>query len=242
MIGDAGLDHAALEQYRALALMLQRSGPREAGRAVLVSSALPVEGKSLTAANLALTLGGSLGLRTLLIDCDLRRPTLRALFSHATPVARDPEAEPCLPGMPSDAAMWEVGRNVQLLSMGAQASAEPVSFLATPVMAELVGSARRQFDWLVVDSPPAALMPDANMLAQLTDGVLLVVLAGSTPAEAARRALAGIGSDRVLGVVMNQVSTTTPDTALHYYASYGRYYDSDQDAAGKPVRASRVLE
>jgi hypothetical protein len=99
---------------------------------------------------------------------------------------------------------------------------DPVPVLNSQGYADLVAWGREHFDWVLIDSPPAALVPDANMLAQLADGVILVVWASSTPRDAVERAIATVGHDRLLGVVLNRVTAATEQPYLAYYGAYVR--------------------
>ena len=211
-----------LEQYRVLALRLQRAEPVGSRRVLVLTSALPAEGKTLTVTNLALTLSGSYRRRVLVIEGDLRRPTLNLVFG---PGGIGPAEEPRDLRLPEGLGL------PHRLSQGAprlftltveDPLLDPVPLLNSQAFASLVAWGREHFDWVLIDSPPAALVPDANMLAQLADGVLLVVWASNTSRDAVQRAVATVGQDRLLGVVMNRVTSATEQPYLAYY-DYGAY-------------------
>jgi Mrp family chromosome partitioning ATPase len=96
-------------------------------------------------------------------------------------------------------------------------------------MKQLLNDAAEQFDWVIVDTPPVALMPDANLLASLIDGALLVVSAHTTPYPLVQRAAAAIGPDRILGVILNR----TDHSGLAQ--EYGYYYGYTDRAPQKPA-------
>jgi Mrp family chromosome partitioning ATPase len=95
--------------------------------------------------------------------------------------------------------------------------------LTSDTMRAILVDARRQFDWVIIDTPPVGLISDASLLASLVDGVLLVIGAGSTPYAAAKRAVSEFGADRIIGLVLNRV---VPHSASKKY--YGEYYSGDR--------------
>jgi capsular exopolysaccharide synthesis family protein len=202
--GKTVLDHEApassLEEYRRLAASLHLLQAQSSFSTLMVSSALPRDGKTLTATNLALTLSESYGRRVLCIDADLRRPTLRDIFQLRTgrglfeDLTGDPAAAP---------SVIEVSQTLSVLTAGTP-SGNPLSRLASDRMRAILRWSAQAFDWVIVDTPPVALLPDANILARLVDGVLLVVGAGSTPYADVKRAVSTIGQDRIVGVVLNR--------------------------------------
>jgi capsular exopolysaccharide synthesis family protein len=181
----------------------------------MVTSAVPGDGKTLTAANLALTLSESYRRRVLLIDADLRRPALYDVFQL-----------PNIAGL-SDwlkapfqqkVAVVPVSERLTLLPAG-HPDPDPISGLTSDHMCRLLKDAAAAFDWIIVDTPPVGLLTDANLLAQMADGVLLVIRAGATPYGLIQRAVQALGRDRLLGVVMN--CTDEGLNAQGYDAYYG---------------------
>ena len=180
---------------------------------LMVSSALPRDGKTLTSTNLCLTLSESYKRRVLLIDADLRRPSVHEVFRvpNAVGLADRLRGEDPSPfrnrgvGLPHD------------LPAGSP-DAVPMAGLTSARMRTVITEARSHFDWVVVDTPPVGLISDANILSSLVDGVLLVIGAGSTPYPAVKRAVTEFGPDRIVGVVLNRVNdesgpaTSTPIT------------------------------
>ena len=200
LVINADLDPALIEQYRHLAAVLHHSQEKSGTRSVMVTSAVPNEGKTLTATNLALTLSQSYQRRVLLIDGDLRRPRLREMFAL-------PEGDGLVNilgtrgggGLP----LHHVSDTLSVLTAG-RIVADPMSMLVSPAMKQLLDEARDKFDWVVVDTPPIAILPDANLLSAMIDTALLVVSAQSTPYPLVQRAAQAIGPGRILGVVLNR--------------------------------------
>jgi Mrp family chromosome partitioning ATPase len=95
-------------------------------------------------------------------------------------------------------------------------------------MRRLIQEAREAFDWIVIDTPPLVLLPDAHLLSAMADAALLVVKAESTPHALVKRAMEAIGRQKVVGVVLNSVTNTQHQV----YDTYGDYYAPATDAAG----------
>ncbi len=208
------------EAFRALRTSLLLSQADHPPQVILVTSALPREGKTTAAVNLAVTLA-QLGDRTLLIDSDLRKPGVRralnltiprelGLSSYLAGVASLDEATVTHPAIP----------NLVALTTG-PVPPSPADLLSSMRMREAIADLRNRYKFIVIDSPPVMAATDAVIISALTDGVLLVVRSGETPKEAFKRTrdlLAGVKC-RLLGVVLNAVDANAPD----YYYSY-RYY------------------
>jgi capsular exopolysaccharide synthesis family protein len=220
-----------VEQYRRLAAVLHHAQTaNSATRTVMIASAVPSEGKTLTATNLALTLGQSYDKRVLLIDADLRRPTLHQLFE-----IRNDEGltTSLLAAESSRLPVRQVQTNLWLLTAG-KIHPNPTGLLTSEAMKQLLSDAAAQFDWVVLDTPPVALMPDANLLAAMIDTAFVVVNAGSTPYPLVQKAVDAIGTSRVLGVVLNRVA----GSAVGQEYGYQHYYDGESESP-RNLRAKR---
>lgn len=221
----AGADPVMNQQFRKLAGTLHQLQVERTLRTMVVTSAVPGEGKTLTAANLALTLSESFKRRVLLIDGDLRKPMLATLFGCV-------EAEGLANLLAGDDRAAPIVRVSERLSVlfGGRSDVDPVGSLTSERMRHLLGDAAEEFDWVIVDTPPAALLPDASLLAGLVDGVLFVLRATSTPSATVQRALAALTPDRVIGVILNQADKQSLKE-YGYYHRYGRKYGYEYAAA-----------
>ena len=208
------------EAFRALRTSLLLSQAEHAPQVILVTSALPREGKTTVAVNLAVTLA-QLGDRTLLLDSDLRKPGIRRALNLI--IGKESGLSSYLAGV---LTLDEVIiphptiKNLEALTTG-PVPPSPADLLSSYRMREAITELRRRYKFIVIDSPPIMAATDAVILSSLTDGVLLVVRSGETPKEAFTRTrdlLAAVKS-RLLGVVLNAVDSSAPD----YYYSY-RYY------------------
>ena len=210
-----------IEAFRNLRTSLIWSDGGEALKTLVVTSAAPGEGKTLTAANLAVTLAYD-GLRVLLVDCDIRRPRVHGLFR----MPRSPGLMEVLiasngVGGPSalPAAIRETSvTGLSVLPCGALPS-NAAHLLSGTRMRILLQELREQYDIIVLDTPPVLATADAGIVASLTDGVLLVVRAGTTDRNAAQRAyqqLANVGA-RVVGTVLNDPGGEVAKEGDYYY-------------------------
>lgn len=228
-----GRDPAAAEAFRSLRTNLQYMNVDDPPRAIVITSALPAEGKSSVAANLAITLAQS-GQPTILIDADLRRPRQAAAFgldadmgltdALATRVSADDLLQP-VPSVPA----------LRVLTSG-PIPPNPSELLGSERMHQLVDSLKRDA-FVVIDSPPLLPVTDAAVLTHNSDGALLVVETGRTTYDALGKALELLGKANAtsLGVVMNRVPRKGAG-ALHYGYQYtDDYYGSSRTPAQDPA-------
>ena len=213
----ANVNPIAREQYRRLAATLHHVQAERGLKAILVGSALAEEGKTLTAVNIALTLSESYRRRVLLIDADLRRPTVHHAFGFDNIVgladALAAKEERRLP-------IVAVSPQLSVLPAG-RPSADPMEMLTSSRMIKILDEAASVFDWIIIDTPPVGLLPDANLLAAMLDGAIFVVAAGRTPCAVVQKAIEALGRDRILGVVLNRVAEADATPGDYYYRYYG---------------------
>jgi succinoglycan biosynthesis transport protein ExoP len=208
-----------IEAFRNLRTSLIWSDGGEALKTLVVTSATPGEGKTLTAANLAVTLAYD-GLRVLLVDCDIRRPRVHGMFRvPRAPGLMEMLTTTATPGTPPHQAIRQTGiAGLFVLTCGALPS-NAANLLSGTRMRVLLQELREQFDMIVLDTPPVLATADAGIVASLTDGVLLVVRAGATDRNAAQRAcqhLANVGA-RVVGTVLNDPGGQVAKEGDYYY-------------------------
>jgi len=203
------------EAYRALRTNLEFSSLDKSLRSLLVTSASSEEGKSTTLANLAVTIGQS-GKRVILVDADLRRPTLHQIFglknsAGLTDMVRD---EGLLANPPlQDASV----PNLKVLPSG-QLPPNPAEILGSKRMSEIIAALLERADLVLFDAPPVLAVTDAAVLSGKVDGVLLVVSAGKTKRENAKKAQMQLEkiNAHVIGAVLNNVKA---DRNTQYYSS-----------------------
>jgi protein-tyrosine kinase len=209
----------ASEAYRVLRTNIQFMSVDKPVKIVVISSAIPEEGKSSTVSNLAVILaqGGS---RTLIIDADLRKPMMHKLFNLDN-----------RKGLTNILALHEdyqeyINRgphnNLDILTCGA-IPPNPSELLASSKMKEFLGEIRNQYDYILIDAPPIGAVADAAVLSTAADGVILVAASGQVKSDFLRRAKEQLEqvNANILGVVLNKVSGRTGNGYSYYY--YYRY-------------------
>jgi protein-tyrosine kinase len=226
VVVDENMSTLSREQYRRLAAVLHDTQGNNGLKVIMVASGVPGEGKTLTATNIALTLSDSYRRRVLLIDADLRKPTLHQVFRLNTTSGLtdglDPEGDVRL-------VLRQVSSNLSVLPAG-RPTTDPMAGLTSERMRRLIDEAKEAFDWVIIDTPPLMLLPDAHLLSSLVDGAVLVVKAASTPHEMVKRTAEIIGRERIVGVVLNQART-------EMQPGYGDYYN--QHYLARPKEATR---
>jgi capsular exopolysaccharide synthesis family protein len=192
------------EQFRTLRARLDSLAAERPVRVIAITSAVPGEGKTTAAANLAVVSALSVGRKVLLVDADLRRPKIQ------TALGLRPEfglAEVLNGQISLDRALVKVdGTNLDVLPVRGTPS-NPSELLAAERMRALVEELRRSYDLVLFDTPPVLALPDAKILSEVADGVILVVRAGETPREDVEAALDVLDRRRVLGLVLNGAET-----------------------------------
>jgi protein-tyrosine kinase len=211
------------EQFRTLRSRLSRIRENQPLQTVLISSAIPAEGKTIVATNLAHALVRQEGSRVLLIDADLRAPRVHSLLGAPS----NPGLADYLQGQASEFEVIQRGHEEGLYFTPAGTHVtHPSELISSSRMRDFLERVKPEFDWIIIDSSPVLPVADATVLGGLSDGVLLVVRASSTPSETARKACHEFKDSRLLGVVLN-----TADE----HAEYGSYYSGYSGGAyGKP--------
>jgi protein-tyrosine kinase len=206
----------AAEQFRALRTRLKQAENGRSVRAIVITSPNKGDGKSLTAANLALTMAQEYQQRVLLVDGDLRRPAVHRLFG----VSEGPGLSDVLSGRATldDAIVTLTDQELSLMPAGSLPN-HPAELLGSAAMRRLLDTLRSRYDRIIIDMPPVAPLADLHIVAPMADGVLMIVRAGVTPKPAIERALAGLDKSRVLGLVLNETGGHASDR--HTYEGYG---------------------
>ena len=221
------------EQYRILRTNLQSLKLRAGSKVIVVTSAVHGEGKSVTSVNLALTLARQENLRVVLIDADLRKPSVHRWLGMpvhdrglATALQDGGNLDGCL------LKMKEPG--LTLLPAGGHPE-HPAELLESTNMRKILATLRAQFDVIIIDAPPVLPVADPGILAAQADGVLLVVRAGRTQRKTASQAQALLTQMKanILGCVLTHVEYYLPG----YYRYYHQYrYGVSKDKKDKDAR------
>lgn len=208
------------EQYRALRHIVEQLHTTANLQVVAVSSPGTGDGKTLTAVNLAGALAQAPEARVLLVDADLRRPALRNLLGLGPSNGADLWGAILDPRLTLERiAQPRPPFNLSVICAGHTPSS-PYEVLKSPRLGALFEDARRQFDYVVVDTPPLTPMQDCRVIGRWVDGFLLVVTAHRTPRALLEEALTTIDQAKVIGIVFNQEDRPTAGRHLRYYGSY----------------------
>ena len=206
----------AAEQYRTLRTRITQSENGHARRVIIVTSPAKGDGKSVTSANLALTMAQEFSRRVVLVDADLRQPGLHMLLG----VPPEPGLVEVLRGEISlDEALVEIP-DVHLTVLPAGLPPDrPAELLGTSAMRRTLDALRSRFDRVLIDMPPVVPLADVGVLAPLADGVLMVVRAGATPKPQIERALGGFDAGRLIGLVLNDSGGAGDEARYAQYAA-----------------------
>ena len=220
------------ESYRALRTSLLLTNLGAPPKIIMVTSALPQEGKSTTSINTAIVLAQK-GVRVLLIDADLRRPSIHKtlgmgprsglsnVLTGSTTLQQAIARTPILP-------------NLHVLPAGTPPP-NPAELLASANMRDVLAQLREQYDHIVLDTPPTLSVTDAVVLSPRADAVVLVIRSGQTTKQALRRSrdvLMQVNA-KISGVLLNAVDLSSPDYYYYYeyQGKYARYYQDDESSA-----------
>ena len=219
----------ASEAYRTIRTGILLSQAGEPPRTILVSSAQSSEGKTTSSINLAASLA-SAGGRVVLIDADLRRPSLQKHFNLGS---NEPGLVEVITGQRNidEVAIKDVIKRVTLIKSG-KIPPNPAELLGSLEMATIIDGLAEVFDYVLIDSPPVLPVTDSVILSRYVDGVVLVVRGSSTPrrvVQDAKNRLQAVGA-RLLGVVLNDVDVTGGDY-YYYQRYYHSYYQNDESSA-----------
>lgn len=217
--------HAGAEKFRTLRSRLYQVASAQPLKKILITSSTPAEGKTFVAANLAQSFIRQANRRVLLIDSDLRASRLHLHLG----APEKPGLSDYLRGDCDEFQITQVGagENLCLIPGGSDVS-NPSELLHSDRMKQLLERMSLIFEWIILDSPPALAVHDASILADMCDGVLFVVRAGSTDFELAAKASEEFRERNLLGVVLNRVEKR--DSYGDYYYGYDPEKNGDLDA------------
>ena len=214
------------EQYRVLRHVLKERRKLCALTTIAVSSAIPGDGKTTTAINLTAALAQDPGTRVLLVEADIRRPTISkylklddASGTGLVDMVQNQALEL------KNAARFRTRLNFSVLQAGKPPEA-PHEVLNSPRLGQVLEEARRHYDYIVLDLPPVVPVPDCRILAKLVDGILLVVAAHKTPRKLLAEALDAMEPEKLIGLVFNNDDRP--------FGGYGYYYQGYYSAYTQP--------
>lgn len=213
------------EQFRTLRSRLYQLRNTLTIKTLLVTSSIPGEGKTFVSNNLAQAITRQADRRVLLIDADIRCSRLHVPLG-APPA---PGLTDYLRGEADELAVIQHGQEGNLCFIpGGNEVSNPSELLMNGRLKKLIARVAPVFDWVILDSPPCLPVADSILLADLCDGIVMVVRAGTTPAETAQRACQEMQGKNIVGVVLNAVEASHL-YGSYYYEGYGYTQNSGQD-------------
>ncbi|MFA9396916.1 MAG: CpsD/CapB family tyrosine-protein kinase [Clostridiaceae bacterium] len=221
------------ESYRTLRTNIEFSSIDKETKRVLVTSSGPQEGKSTLSANLALTMANS-GKRTLYIDCDLRKPTVHKKFKITNRIGL---SNLLVDGLKLEETVMCYAPSLDILTAGT-IPANPSEIISSKKMKAFLDLAQTKYERIIIDSPPLNAVTDAQILATLVDGVVLVVAAGQTEVEGAKKAKSLLDkvNANILGVVLNK---SEKGRGKKYNSNGYYYYYGDEDNSTESKKRKR---
>lgn len=227
------LESPVATEVRRLLQSLRRKGKDKELKTIMVTSATTGEGKSTTCALTAVT-AALKGSKTLLVDCDMRRPRIHRLFqTDREQGLADVLSEGVTPKSVIKKTSLET---LDLVTAGHHCTA-PSEVFDAPSIGRALDELKFYYDLIIIDSPPVIPVSDPMMLSQVVDGAVLVVKAGATPREIVKRAadiMEGNGGN-LLGVVLNNIKGSLP-----YHYDYRRY-DYHYEDSDSPYRKRKAV-
>lgn len=202
------------EAYRTLRTNVQFSSVDKNLKVILVTSSGPSEGKTTTAVNLALSFA-ELNKKTIVIDCDLRKPTVHKRFNLSNQKGL---TNLFVEDITFEETVQRINDNLYVLTSGILPP-NPAEMLSSSTFKSFIENLRQSFDVIILDTPPVIAVTDAQVLSTISDGVILVVSSGQADKEAAKRAKELLESVRanIIGVVLNKVEINSRNKYGYYY-------------------------
>lgn len=211
------MDEASLgaEKFRFLGVRLRQQQQARRLKKILITSTIPEEGKSMVAANLAISLAQRKHQKLLLLDGDLRRPSLSTRFGLPK-LSGVSEWLQCVSG--TSANIYQLKEAGFWFMPAGSPPDNPLEIMQSERMGELMDQLADQFDWILIDSPPLVPLADTSVWMRSADGILMVVREGTTQKRQLQRGLQVLEQSKLLGVVLNGSTNTEHE---NYYQRYG---------------------
>ena len=224
-----GIESSIATEYRRLLYNIRKQIDKSVIKSIMITSAVGGEGKSTISALLAITAARK-GLKTILMDCDFRKPTLHVLFGMSREKGM---TEILSDGLPIKGATKKTEQEHLDVITAGRPTPHPSELFDSRAIGSIVEELKFFYDYAIIDTPPIIPVSDPMLLAPEMDGSLLIVKAGSTAREVVQRAAEIMNSNtsKLLGVVMNNANKSLP-----YYYDYSKYrysYDHTPDTNGK---------
>lgn len=212
VVGNA--DQVAAEHYRILYTMLEAISARDSSKTFVVTSAVKGEGKTTTVLNLAYVMAKEFKKKTVVVECDLKNPTIISNYMKTAPKRGLAET------IMNESDFMENLTRVEESDLYILPVIRPVrnssELLSSQHMADVLSALKTEFDFVLIDSPPILPLADVNILSKMVDGLLLVVRAGKTPKDVVLSAVNSVTNTNIVGIVLNGVSSVPKKYSYSY--------------------------
>jgi capsular exopolysaccharide synthesis family protein len=219
------------EKFRFLAVRLRQLRQSRSLKKVLITSTIPQEGKSTVAANLACTLARRKQHKTLLLEGDLRRPTV----AHKLGFGQVPGLCEWLRGETESMNVYRIETLGLWVLPAGNAPENPLELMQSGKLAPLMEQLTEWFDWIIIDSPPVLPLADTSIWARLSDGILLVTRNGTTERQHLQRGLESLEKSKLLGALVNNSANAAHSDYYQRYSSSSIHANKEKP---KPVKKS----
>ena len=212
-------DSISAEMFKVIRGMILYNQNRLAPKAIMVTSALPGEGKTFVASNLAVSFARSLNENVLLIDSDLRRPSVHKMFGYANEYGLSDHLRG-RKDIPELLINTEIEQLTLLLS--GEPPSNPVELLSSKKMGDFIKEAKNRYQdrFIIVDATPSRITAETNVIANHVDGIILVVMNGKTPRALLQQTVENLERKKILGIVFNDYA----QPSKYYHKYYRKYY------------------
>lgn len=226
----------ASESYRGIRTNILFSTAESVPQVILISSSGPREGKTITAANVAITMAQA-GSKIVILDCDMRRPEIHNLFG----ATRDRGMSNILVGIDNIGEIIQSTKipNLDVITSG-PIPPNPSEMLGSKRMESLINALRKKYNHILIDSPPVTAVTDALVLSKSADGVIMVIRTGDTARQIVKNGmdqLNNVGA-HIIGAVLNGIDLSSSKYSYYYYQYYRYYYGEDGEKK-KPTGKKR---
>jgi protein-tyrosine kinase len=208
-------DSYEAENFKLLRAQIMFAKDRKRPRTIMITSSAPSEGKTFVSANLAVSIAEGIDEHVLLVDCDLRRPNLHQMFGLSSSYGL---IEYLTGKKKLEELLIKTKINKLSLLQAGHSSNNTSELLASEAMKSFLEEIKNRYDdrIIVLDTAPSNVLAEANILSNFVDGIIFVIMAEKTPRELIRKAIAGLGKDKILGIVFNGQGQELK--------TYGKYY------------------
>jgi capsular exopolysaccharide synthesis family protein len=229
------------ENYRQIRTEILSLLPKDANlKAIVITSAEPQAGKTMTSANIAITMSQS-GHKVMFVDADLRKPQLHKVFN----LERQGGLSEYLTGRADlNSIIKEVGiENLKVVTSGKSVH-NPAELIGSKKMEDFIAEAKGVFDFIILDSPPVISVTDAVILSGMADASIQVVRSGKILVPAARNAKEKLANTKAkfLGVVLNGMKAEHSDYGYYHYYKYYHYYGEEEQRRPPPKKKESLKE